>query len=99
MLRPGLALSVCLVLLAGCAANSGGEPGPASTAGDFSDLDVDATETTGVLLGVVVDETIRPIAGASVVLQGGPAGDKKATTDQEGRFAFDDLEPGTYFLQ
>lgn len=55
-----------------------------------------ATETTGVIHGVVVDGAIVPVAGASVSL---PDADQDTTTDGDGRFAFLDLEPGTYRVQ
>jgi hypothetical protein len=63
------------------------------------ELGLVATETTGVILGVVVDDAIRPIKGADVTLEGASGGAKKETTDEQGRFAFDALEPGTYFLK
>jgi hypothetical protein len=88
-----------LAFLAGC--TGGGAPADqvADDGADFEDLGVDATATTGVLLGVVVDQTIRPIEGASVALTGAASGERTAVTDAEGRFAFGDLEPGTYFLR
>jgi hypothetical protein len=88
-------LSVLLVGFAGCA---GGAPDDPGTSGDFDDLDVQPTATTGVILGVVVDEAITPLAEATVVLQGA-GGEKTMETDAQGRFAFGDLEPGTYLLK
>jgi protocatechuate 3,4-dioxygenase beta subunit len=38
----------------------------------------------------------KPLANAPVVLFGGSAGFKLATTDQDGRFRFEGLEPGDY---
>lgn len=49
----------------------------------------------GTLEGVVVDATVTPIEGALVVVQ---PGGQEATTDADGRFVFDALEPGTYAL-
>lgn len=49
----------------------------------------------GELHGVVVDDTIQPLAGATVTA--GP-GDLQATTDRNGSFVFRDLDPGTYTL-
>lgn len=95
-----VALSVVLLaslVLAGCA-GSPAEPEPASDAAAFEDLGVQATATKGVLLGVVVDEAIRPIDGAQVQLTLPDAGTKEETTDDQGRFAFGDLDPGTYIL-
>ncbi len=81
-----------MLLFAGCS-----ESGTAPT-DDFCASDCtkpEPTDTTGVLLGVVVDEAVRPISGATVVLT---PGGMETETDAEGRFFFDKLEPGTYFL-
>lgn len=90
-MRPWLPLLASAVLLAGCA----DVPAPAPADADFSDLDLQATDTTGVLRGVVVDARISPVEGATVRLQGV---DATTTTTPEGTFGFSDLEPGTYFL-
>jgi hypothetical protein len=96
--RPLLAaLTVVLFALAGCSGDAGGNR--ATPTDDFSDLDVKVTATTGAIVGVVVDEAIRPVADAKVTLQGAAAGDQTKTTDAQGRFAFGNLEPGTYFLK
>ncbi len=86
---PALALAV---VLAGCSSP------PTSTAPDgpdFSDLDLDASSTTGLLRGVVVDEAIRPLGNATVTLT---PGGLTARTTQDGLFGFDGLAPGTYFV-
>lgn len=84
--------------LAGCSGGNGGSPAPPG-ADQFKDLGVQATSTTGVLLGVVVDEAIRPVKDAQVTL-GKPDGtDANATTDAQGRFAFGGLPAGTYFVK
>jgi hypothetical protein len=88
-----LAVLGCLTL-GGC---SGAGDGAADEAADFDDTGVRATATTGILLGVVVDERIVPIEGAAVELTGA-ATEQALTTDAEGRFAFGDLEPGSYFI-
>lgn len=62
----------------------------------FEDLDTKATADTGVIRGVVIDETITPLEGATVAVVGT---EKSATTDANGIFAFVGLAPGTYFLQ
>ncbi len=49
--------------------------------------------TPGSVHGVVVDETIRPLAGVEVVLR---PGDRINVTGADGRFAFPDLESGVY---
>src|SRR5688572_7676599 len=84
------------LLLAGC---SGGDPAaPVDASEDFEDLGVAPTATTGVILGVVVDASISPIAEATIQVNGAD-GTKTATSDAEGRFAVGDLQPGTYLLQ
>lgn len=81
-------------VLAGC---SGSDPEATSEGGPtFDDLGLQATSSTGVIRGVVVDDAIRPIAGANVALTGDAA--REATSTAAGTFGFDDLEPGTYFL-
>jgi hypothetical protein len=97
-------LLVAALALAGCSGGTPEErPHAGSTSGtaapppaDFSDLDLKATKTTGVLRGVVVDATIMPIAGAAVTLQ---PGNLSMAADREGRFGFEDLEPGAYLVR
>ncbi len=60
------------------------------------DVDVKATSTTGVIVGLVLDETIRPIEGAVVTVVGQ---ETSATTGADGGFGFEGLQPGTYFLE
>lgn len=90
-----VALMATLALLAGCSES----PPPQSSGQNSDDFGVAPTETTGILLGVVVDETITPIKGVKVKinLQSGTEATKE--TDGEGRFAFGDLAPGDYFIQ
>lgn len=89
-MRAFLAGLLALVpLLAGCAGDAGTPAGPD---------DVQATATTGVLRGVVVDEAIRPLAGVEVRLPLGGADDRNATTAGDGAFAFGGLEPGAYVV-
>jgi hypothetical protein len=97
MKRASLGL-VALLLLAGCSGGNHPKASPDEQA--FQGLDLKATSTTGILRGVVVDDAIRPIAGAQVDLTGGPASaapQSTKSTDQ-GAFAFDNLAPGTYFV-
>ena len=86
-------LALCL-LFAGCAA------GPVSSADDLSDqlkdVPVTTTDTTGCLLGVVVDESIRPIGNATILLA---PGNRTAKADTQGRFSFCALQPATYFAK
>ena len=84
---------VVALALAGC---TSGEPEAQSSEGPEPDFGgVQATETTGIIRGVVVDEAIRPIQGVNVSVVQPP---RTAVTDDQGAFAFDGLEPGTYFL-
>lgn len=78
--------------LAGCSdsGSTGSEPA------DVSDLGLKASETTGVIVGVVVDDTITPVADADVVLVGS---DKNTTTNEQGAFGFEGIEPGSHFLK
>lgn len=84
--------TVLALLLAGCAADP---PAPDEAEPEVDFGSVEATETTGVIRGIVIDEAIRPIAGVLVNLTTGQA---NKTTGDGGAFAFDGLEPGTYFL-
>jgi hypothetical protein len=86
-----LAAALALTVLAGC---TGGVPDIVAPDQAGPDIDVDPQAETGAIAGVVVDEAIRPLAGAVVHLSTGP----NATTDESGQFSFTDLEPGTYFL-
>lgn len=93
---PALLLTVAFTL-AGCADANADDA--ASQLRDSeqaaADLPVAATAQTGVIRGVVVDDAIRPLAGALVELQGASS---NTTSNEAGAFAFEDLEPGTYFL-
>lgn len=81
--------------LAGCA---GGEPGAGEASDpEFENLELTATDTTGVLRGVVVDEAIRPVANASVTLSGSGTG--ATVTNPDGLFGFSGLAPGPYFVK
>ena len=93
---PAALLSVLSLLVAGCA-DAEGAPGAQPLVDDSEFDGLDATATTGVIRGVVVDEAIRPIAGATVVLALGST-TRTETTSDAGAFGFSQLEPGTYFL-
>ncbi|HJQ93446.1 MAG TPA: carboxypeptidase-like regulatory domain-containing protein [Candidatus Thermoplasmatota archaeon] len=95
-MRPLLAVPLVLVVaLAGCATGEG--EAPQGEADDFADKGVKASATTGVLLGVVVDEAIRPVQDATVTING--VAEATETTDELGRFAFGSLQPGTYLVK
>lgn len=95
MVRPPAAL-LLVALLAGCLGGGGG----GGDGGGGTDVpELVATDSTGVIRAVVVDEAIRPVAGAKVeVTQGGAALQTKES-DGSGFAGFQDLRPGTYFLQ
>lgn len=84
-------LAWCLVALfvAGCAESSAPALEPV-------DDGLVATPTTGIIRGVVVDPAVVPVQGATVDLIGTGLA---TTTDADGAFGFDGLEPGSYFLQ
>ncbi len=56
--------------------------------------DAKATDTTGAIKGVVVNDTIVPVNGATVSLNTG----ETFETGPDGAFVFNDLAPGVYFV-
>lgn len=97
--KPLFAVAVlALVFLAGCSGNGGGGQSVADSFEDEGAPEVQVTETTGGIRGVVVDEAIRPIAGAVIELVGGDA-PTKAETTEGGLFAFSGLKAGVYLLK
>lgn len=94
-----LLLVVPSLALAGCSedpadTDSGGPGVPAN----FDEFELKASETTGILRGVVIDEAIRPLGDVlvNVVKPGG--GNLTMETEDDGLFGFDGLDPGTYFI-
>ncbi len=87
-----VAFLIVAVALSGCADDS--QPVPE---GDpvLDDLDLQATDETGVVRGVVIDAAITPVVGATVAIE---SLGLSTTTNDNGAFGFSDLEPGTYFL-
>ena len=54
-------------------------------------------QQSGTLAGTVVDQTGKPISGASVSVRSeSGGGDHAATADNEGKFSVSDLAPGNY---
>lgn len=95
-MRGLLAAALAMLLVSGCTSSPDPSTADGVPAADFEDLALEATATTGVIRGIVVDAAIRPIAGAIVSLKGdAPA---TAETTDDGAFGFDQLPPGTYFL-
>lgn len=84
---PLMAALVVAATLAGCSSGSSDEPG-----GDAPGLDV--TPSTGGIRGIVVDQSVVPVEGASVTLSGGEA----TKSGPGGLFNFTGLSPGDYFL-
>ena len=85
---------VALALLSALAAGCAGPEATPQSIGPQAFADVEVTDTTGAIRGVVIDEAIVPIAGVLVQLNTGI----NLTSDDEGAFVFNGLEPGTYFL-
>lgn len=82
-----------LILLAGCTTPAAA---PAGGPGDGVLHDgLEATATTGIIRGVVVDETVAPVANATVKI---PSIGRETTVDENGAFGFDRLDPGSFFL-
>lgn len=91
------ALLVTMLALAGCSDEPAAEETPQlqEAVQAAQQVEVQATAKTGVIRGVVVDDALRPLAGALVSVTGV---EQNKTTNDLGVFAFQDLEPGTYFL-
>ncbi len=79
-------------LVAGCTDDTA--PAAEEEPLEFPELEV--TETTGAIRGIVIDETVRPIAGATVTLTGPGI---STTSDEMGRFGFSNVEAGPHFLR
>lgn len=100
-MRGWLSLVMIAMAFAGCSGGAGGTSEPTSglsneeIAEAAGEVEVSATATTGVVRGVVLDQAIRPIPGATVQLVGA---DKTTTSNDQGAFGFEDLVPGTYFV-
>jgi hypothetical protein len=86
---------LAMALLAGC--SNAPKDAKSADGPSFDDLGLQATSSTGVIRGVVVDDAIRPVAGAKVTLAG-DAPQEQVTTAQ-GTFGFDGLAAATYFLK
>lgn len=95
-------LLLTTMLLAGCSSSPAPGTAPQADAptpgaeADFTELQLEATKTTGVLRGVVVDTAVRPLAGANVTVHPGAL---QAFADGQGRFGFEGLEPGSYVVR
>lgn len=85
-------LLVSASVLAGCSQGGGGAPADTITLGDGSQVEL---AEGAALVGVVVDEAIRPVAGANVTVL---ALNLTVSASAEGLFVFGELEPGIYNL-
>ncbi len=93
MRRIFVALMLVAVALSGCADPTGQATEEETTA---ADEELQATDTTGVIRGVVVDASIVPIAGASVRID---SVGMETETLEDGSFGFAGLDEGAYFLK
>jgi hypothetical protein len=87
---------VAMTILSGCAAKS--EPTTNTLDQAAKELDVQATATTGVIRGIVVDDAVRPLGGVTMTLasQGRLL---TANSTVNGAFGFQGLPEGTYFVK
>lgn len=90
-MRVWVALVLVCLVLAGCSS----PPSKPRAAEAKVDYGVEATATTGVIRGVVIDEAVRPLNNVTVFLL---SANKTAVTKRDGAFGFEGLEPGTYFV-
>ena len=92
-------LLACLAL-AGCSDKAGEVGGEVEGAGGTGNGDGTAPpgeSGSGSMVGIVVDDAVRPLAEANVSATG-PSGTLTAVTDAEGGFRFDDLAAGVYLV-
>lgn len=84
------------VALAFLLAGTGCTDAPPKSPAHDADDGLVATETTGILRGIVVDSAIRPLSGARITIQRPGADALHNVSNAAGNWGFDDLEPGTY---
>ncbi|MBI2079071.1 MAG: carboxypeptidase regulatory-like domain-containing protein [Euryarchaeota archaeon] len=83
---------VLSLFLAGCTSGEGAATSTSPTPTLAPEPTVDAA--TGSIAGKVIDDEARPIAGATVAI----GKDSQSTTDEGGKFTFNDLQPGSYVV-
>lgn len=97
MKRTLVALLVSLVVLPAVAGCLGGDDAPKATddetCGDQCKLEGEVKEGLGKITGKIIDDAFNPISKANVTLR---ELELTTKTDDQGRFAFNDLEPATY---
>ncbi len=89
-MRIGVTLVLVSLALAGCA----DESKPATTSTDDPTVAVEVTDDTGAIRGVVVNDAIVPVAGATISILNT---ELTTSTDENGAFGFSRVIPGTYF--
>ncbi len=89
-----VALIMASVALAGCSEEAKKNVDCIEGCGPVVDPG-DVDKDKGVIRGVVVDETISPIADATITIDGT---EHETTSDETGGFVFVNLEPRTYFM-
>ncbi len=85
--------------LAGCTSDGPSTPSSDPEDDAFGEIEVEATDKTGAIRGVVVDEAIRPVADASIVVPIPDGEPLRTTTTENGAFGFSNVPPGTYFVK
>src|ERR1041385_3354718 len=95
-LRLTLAILLSATALAGCATKAGSDPTDEKA---LEGLKVEATATTGVVRGIVVDTAVRPLAGVDLALRASPTKVLHTNSSATGAFGFQGLESGTYFIK
>ena len=89
-------VAVAFVLLAGCSDGGGGSGATVNELEQAAqEIDVEATATTGIIRGFVVDAAITPLGNVTVALT---SLNRTTSTNDNGGFGFEGLEPGTHFL-
>jgi hypothetical protein len=91
-----VAALVAVTVLSGCT-SSGGSDSSSGLENAARSLDVQGSETTGVIRGIVVDTGIHPLAQATVSIKVG-ATTLTNKTNGDGAFGFSKVVPGTYFV-
>jgi hypothetical protein len=97
--KDGPAAGACALLLGAILAGCAGTPAGADATTQASGFrTLEATATTGVIRGVVVDEAIRPLANATVTAHGPDGANRTAVTNAVGFFGFEAIAPGSWFV-
>lgn len=86
---------VVALLLSGCAGAKANDADADVQTTSVVQASAEALSDAGSVEGLVVDDAVNPIQGATVALEGLP---QTATTDEGGTFQFTNLAPGSYKL-